>query len=243
MHLVGLGLEPRDHASVESLVALSGCARVHHAGLDAAARGLLARFCRRGALSPAPADAAAAARRVVADAAAGKETALVCLGHPFYAGTLGTKAVAECARRGVEWVSYGAVSPLGTALSSVGLTLGTSVWGLQSFEHRAFSDKRPDPNPTWPTVVYFLDRPDAESVAACAARLRELFDAEHPGAWCSGPRAGERATPASLGALGAKVGAAWVLHLPPRAEASTALGRTENHLMSGSGPSAPDWVK
>lgn len=245
IHLIGLGLEPRDHASVESLVALGDCARVYVRGLEPSDLAALRPFCRRGALKVLPerGDEKAWARRLAAEAAAGRELALCTLGHPFYAGELGAAVAAACAAKGVAWTPYGAVSPMGVALSTAGVTLGTSIWGLQSFEHRAFVARRPTPNRAWPTVIYFLSGPDAASVRACAARLRGFFPDATPLRWCSGPLAGRPETLAGLARRAARVGRRWVLYLPAAAEASTGLGRTETHQIAGRGPLIPEWVK
>jgi Tetrapyrrole (Corrin/Porphyrin) Methylases len=245
IHLIGLGLEPRDHASVESLVALGDCARVYASGLERADLAALRPFCRRGALKilPEGAGAKARGRRLAAEAAGGREIALCTLGHPFYAGELGAAVAAAAAARGVECVPYGAVSPMGVALSAAGVTLGTSIWGMQSFEHRAFVERAPEPNRAWPTVIYFLSGPDAASVKACAARLRGLFPAAAELRWCSGALAGRVETLDGLARRAAAVRRRWVLYLAPTARASTGLGRTETHQIAGRGPLIPEWVR
>lgn len=240
VYFVGLGLEPREHASVESLVALGECRRVFHEGLERDDLAALKPFCRRGALTAARgprwiASAAGAAAR-------GESVAFATLGHPFYAGASGAALAAACDARRVPWTSFGAVSPMGVALSRAGVTLGTNVWGLQAFEHRAFVSATPVPNAAWPTALYFLSGPDRKSTEACARRLAEFFPADHECLWCSGPREGEKTTVAAL-SRDRGVSRRAVLYLPAAREATTPLGRTGAAPRSGPGPDAGAWVK
>jgi|GEM_PF-6514473 len=240
VYFVGLGLDPGEHATVESLIAMGDCDRVYVHGLEPADIKALRPYCRKGALKAVkdagvPAIAAAAAR--------GERAAFATLGHPFYAGELGARLAAACDAKRVPWTSFGAVSPMGVALSLAGVTLGTTTFGMQAFEHRALVARAATPNPTWPLAVYFLSVPDAKSVAACAAKLAALFPAEHETLWCSGPRFGERMPLSKALALGAKIGRRDVLYLGPSAAASTELGRTSAHQVVGRGPAAPEWVK
>jgi hypothetical protein len=243
-YFVGLGLEPREHASVEALVALDECDRVYVHGLDADDLAMLRPFCRKGALTKVPAKAGAAwAKAAAARARKGETVALASLGHPFYAGALGSLLAGACDAAGVAWTSFGAVSPMGVALSEAGVTLGTTVWGLQAFEHRALVALKPLPNPVWPTAIYFLAGADAASARACLRRLEELFPAGHEGLWCSGARRGTRGTLPELFADPGRIQSRAVLFLPAASPASTELGRTGAHSVEGKGPQAPGWIR
>jgi len=244
VYFVGLGLDPREHATVESLIALGECDRVYVSGLEADDLKALRPYCRRGAIAPVPDGRQDAKIREIAGAAArGRRVAFATLGHPFYAGDAGSKLAAACDARGVEWTSFGAVSPMGVALSLAGVTLGTTTFGMQAFEHRALVSRRVKPNPTWPLAVYFLSVPDAASVRACAAALARFFPAEHEALWCAGPRFGTRETLAKALSRPEKFGRRDVLYLGPTAAASTELGRTSAHQVVGRGPAAPEWVR
>lgn len=242
VYLLGLGVSPQDHASVEVLQAASRCKKLLCAGLAAADRAFLSAFAPKGAVSEAPAlDKAVAA--LLAEAKAGRDCALVTPGHPFYYSPLGGALVAACEKAGVTWRSFGAVSPMGVGLSAVGATLGTTIHGLQSFEHASLAGKAVTPNPVWPLVVYFYEPVTKDSFAAAVKRLEGIFPAEHPVTWCSGASAGRRTSVAKLAGQAKDAGPAAVLYLPARAEASTNLGRTDVNRMEGKGKAAPTWIQ
>lgn len=246
-YFVGLGLEPREHASVESLVALGECDLVYAHGLEADDLAMLRPFCRKGALTAVPASAGAAwAKLAAAQAAKGKTIALATLGHPFYADALGSRLAAACDARRVAWTSFGAISPMGVALSESGVTLGTTLWGLQAFEHRAFVERRVRPNPVWPTALSFLSGPDAASVRACARRLTKFFPPDHEGLWCSGSARGRRAPLSELLLKPESIERRAVLFLLAAAPASTVLGRTgadASDESDGKNILAPAWIR
>lgn len=243
VHLLGLGVAPRDHASVEVLQAAGACRLVLARGLSPADRKFLAGFAPRGAVRPAPEDDAAAVAALLKEAKAGRDCALATPGHPFYFSALGGALVAACEKAGVPWRSFGAVSPMGVALSAVGATIGTTIHGLQSFEHAALAGRAVAPNPVWPLVVYFYEPVTPASYAAAAARLAEYYPAAHLAVWCSGRAAGRRDTVGALASRAGDAGPDAVLYLPARAKASTTLGRTDAHRIEGKGPAAPAWIK
>jgi precorrin-6B methylase 1 len=244
VYFVGLGLDPREHATVESLIALGECDRVYASGLEPDDVKALRPYCRPGAIAPvADGGEAAQARAIAGEAARGRRVAFATLGHPFYAGEAGSLLAKACDARRVEWTSFGAVSPMGVALSLAGVTLGTTTFGMHAFEHRAFVARRVKPNPTWPLAIYFLSVPDAKSVRSCAEALARFFPAEHEALWCSGPLFGTREPLAQALARGEGIGRRDVLYLGPTAEASTTLGRTSAHQVVGRGPAAPEWVR
>ncbi len=115
VHLLGLGVSPRDHASVEVLAAAGACRKILASGLAEPDRKFLAEFAPKGALVAAPEPKAAVAA-LLAEAKAGRDCALVTPGHPFYFSALGGAVVAACEAAGVAWKSYGAVSPMGVGL-------------------------------------------------------------------------------------------------------------------------------
>ncbi len=241
VHLLGLGVSPKDHASVEVLAAAASCRKVLAAGLTPADRKFLATFAPKGAVKEAPA-AAAAIDALIKEAKAGRPCALATPGHPFYYSALGGALVAACEAAGVPWKSFGAVSPMGVGLSAVGATIGTTIHGLQSFEHAALAAKSVTPNPVWPLVVYFYEPVSPASYKAATARLAELYPAEHAVTWCSGKAAGRRATVKDLPKGIKDAGPEAVLYLPAKAEPSNRLGRTDEHRIEGKGPAAPAWI-
>lgn len=241
VHLLGLGVSPRDHASVEVLQAAASCKKVLASGLAAADKKFLSAFAPKGAVSDAPAPEKAVAA-LIAEAKAGRDCALATPGHPFYFSALGGAVVAACEKEGVRWRSFGAVSPMGVGLSAVGATIGTTIHGLQSFEHAALGSKDVTPNPVWPLVVYFYEPVTPASFSAAAARLAALYEAKHLVVWCSGKAAARRTTVAELAQQAADAGPDAVLYLPARSKPSVNLGRTDEHRIEGKGAAAPTWI-
>lgn len=239
VHLLGLGVTPRDHASVEVLAAAASCRLILAAGLAPADRRFLSGFAPKNAVKEAGADAVAV---LLAQAKAGRDCALATPGHPFYFSALGGALVAACEKAGVPWKSFGAVSPMGVALSSVGATLGTTIHGLQSFEHAALAGKAVSPNPVWPLVVYFYEPVTPASFAAAAQRLSRLYPAGHRVRWCSGAAVLKTTTVQALAGQGRDAGPQAVLYLEARAKPSVRLGRTDAHRLEGKAPSAPTWI-
>src|SRR6185369_13526382 len=108
------------------------CASVVVCGAGAEQKKFLERFCAKGALVSC--DEAAAEKRVAKELAAGKTVGLATPGHPFYWSALAGRAVAAAQAKGVAWLTFGSISPMGVAISAAGITLGTDVFGLQSFD-------------------------------------------------------------------------------------------------------------
>lgn len=241
VYLLGLGVSPRDHASVEVLQAAASCKTILASGLAAADKKFLSAFAPQGAVKDA-ADAEKTVAALLAQAKAGRDCALATPGHPFYFSALGGALVAACEKAGVAWKSFGAVSPMGVGLSAVGATLGTTIHGLQSFEHAALGSKEVTPNPVWPLVVYFYEPVTSASYESAVKRLAALFEPGHLVVWCSGKAAGRRATVAQLAEQQGDAGPEAVLYLPARAKPSVNLGRTDEHRIEGKGTAAPTWI-
>lgn len=241
VYLLGLGVSPRDHASVEVLQAAASCKTILAGGLSAADKKFLSAFAPKGAVKDA-ADAEKTVAALLAEARAGRDVALATPGHPFYYSALGGALVSACEKAGVRWRSFGAVSPMGVGLSAVGATLGTTIHGLQSFEHAALGGKDVTPNPVWPLVVYFYEPVTPAGYRSAVDRLAALYEPGHLAVWCSGKAAGRRDTVAQLKARQADAGPDAVLYLPARSKPSVNLGRTDEHRIEGKGTAAPTWI-
>jgi hypothetical protein len=244
VRLVGLGLTPRDHATVEVLQALGDADLVMAQGFSAGDLAFLRKVCRAGALKTAPAGGdEKAAAALVAAAKKGKAAALATPIHPFYFGLAGSAAVAACEKAGVAWRSFGAVSPMGVAIAVAGVTLGSNVYGLQSFEAEAFATKAVTANPVWPLVLYFTSKPSAKTLSALAASLSALYAPEREGLWCSGKLAGKSGTLGKALAQAKAAGVGDTLYLSASRETKEKLGRTGSDSFSGRGASAPASVE
>ena len=245
LYLLGLGVEPAEHGTIEVLQAAGECDVLFCDGLDDAQRRDLSRYCARGKVAPIDARAGedAAAKKIMAALAAGKTVGFATLGHPFYWSALGGRLVVSAAKKGVEWQTFGAVSPMGLALSVSGVTLGTNVHGMQAFDARSLAAKGATINLAWPTVVYFYAPLDAGAYGRVVARLTRDYGAAHPALWCSvGPaRKAER-----VGDLAGRFGElrpGRVLYLDRKVVSKSVLGRTDSHPMKRDDKKAPSWVK
>jgi hypothetical protein len=246
LYLLGLGVEPTEHASLEVLQAAGQCDVLFCSGLDAAQRAFLARFAAKGAelvTVDARGSDAVWARKVGALLAAGKTAGLVTPGHPYYWSALGGKLVVQAGKKGVEFRTFGAVSPMGLALAVSGVTLGMNVHGLQSFDCRQFVERKAEVNLSWPLVVYFYSDLDKKTFAAAAKRLVREYGEAHPAVWC---RVGGKREIARVGELAdgfADLRPGRVLFLEPKVESKSTVGRTDFHPMPRDDKKAPAWVK
>jgi hypothetical protein len=246
LHLLGLGVEPGEHATLEVLQAAGECDVLFCSGLDAKSRRFLSRFAAKGARIVALGEGdgeEAAFRKVAAALAAGKTAALVTPGHPYYWSALAGRLAVEAGKKGVECATFGAVSPLGLALAASGVTLGMNVHGLQAFEARALVERKGRLNLSWPLAVYFYSGADRKTFSALVARLTREYGADHPAVWC---RAGAARSVGRVGDLAAALkdlGPSRVLFLEPKLESTSTIGRTDFHPMKRDDKKAPAWVK
>lgn len=243
LYFVGLGLIPREHVTIESLVALSGCDRIFAIDLTKDDIQLITPYRGRATIEKVISSKARdIINRIAGHLVREEVVAIVTFGHPLYFGSIASDLVAICRRADVPWTSFGAVSPLGVALSAVGVTLGTSIWGIQAFEHRAFVRNKPIINRTWPTVIYFFDEANSESVRGCVRAISKVFGQSYSCRWCV--ELGDNSvTPLELYREAHLVTRGHVLYLPAPDKASTKLGRTEAHQVLGHGKRVPESVR
>lgn len=245
VRLLGLGLEPRDHATVEVLQALAECDEVRAQGFGRQDLEFLKRQCRRGALKSVAQDAPPKplARALVAAARRGRRVSLATPIHPFYYGPAGAAVVAECAAKKVLWKSFGSISPMGAAISKAGVTLGTNVFGLQSFEAEALADKAVEPNPVWPLILYFVRAPDAAARSRLGRALARFYPKSHPALWCAGARVGEKTDLADALRTCSSARTGDTLYLPEAKATASTLGRPDRHHVVIKGAVAPPLVE
>ena len=239
--LVGLGLSPRDHATIEVLQALAESDEVRAQGFGAKDLAFLRSQCRPGALKAAPAggDGKALARQVAAAAKKGRRVANATPIHPFYFGPAGAAVVAACDAAKTPWRSFGAISPMGVAIAEAGVTLGMNVFGLQSFEAEALAAHAVEPNPVWPLILYFTRTPSAAARKALAARLKPLYADDREALWCSGARTGRKGTLAEILRQASAAAPGDTVFLAASRETKSTLGQTGSDSFSGKGASAP----
>lgn len=223
--LLGLGVEPRDHATVEVLQAAGDCAAVFSRGLDEASRRFLARFCRGGRVTALA--AGASETHILKELARGKTVALATLGHPFYWDALAARLARACEKRGIRWRTFGAVSPMGLALSHAGVTLGTGVFGLQSFDYASIARESVTPNPEWPLAVYFYSPLNRAAFSEMAERLARLYPAGREATWYDSSGSQGTTTLRGLGAEWEKAGPSLVLYLEPASRPRSRVGRLD----------------
>jgi hypothetical protein len=244
LYLLGLGVKPSDHATVEVLQAAGLCASVYAQGLDAGQERFLRRFCAPGALKSLPraADEEALAGRLVKEASRGRRVALATLGHPFYWSGAAGRLIAACARAEVPWRTFGSVSPMGVAIAELGVTLGTTIYGLQSFDYAALASRAVAVNKGWPLVVYFYSPLSRTAYASALDVLGAVYPAGHAVHWCGAPGKPRALTLGALRRLYGELSAATVLYLPALESPRTRAGRTEHHSMKRR-REASSWVK
>jgi len=243
LYLLGLGVEPVEHATLEVLQAAGRCDVLFCEGLDETQRAFLARFARKGRVEVLAGSEDSRAKAVGAALAADRTAALVTPGHPYHWSGLAGKLVALAEKKGIAWRTFGAVSPMGLALSISGVTLGTNVHGMQSFDCRALAEKKAAINLAWPLVVYFYDAVDEKTYAAALKRLTAEYGADHPALWCSADGANEASRVGALGAAFKSLRASRVLFLERKIESKSRTGRTDFNPRKRDDKKAPSWVK
>jgi hypothetical protein len=243
LYLLGLGLEPREHATIETLQAAGRCEALYLDGLDAEQARYVSGFCRGRVDSEAARGAPDAfVQKVSRELSKGAVVGLASLSHPFYASPLAARLVAECERAGASWETFGAVSPMGLGIAGAGVTLGTNTFGMQSFDCAFLAREKPEINREWPLVVHFVARPDRATYEAALAALSGLYGPGHAALWClssgetrvtdlaKAARAFESATPQA------------VLFVEPGQRPKSETGRTDMKAVRGIRSVAP-WVK
>lgn len=124
--LLGLGVEPLEHATLETLQAAASCDVLFCEGLGPQAREFLRRFCLDTRELAAGAEAS-----VLEAARAGLRAGLATRHHPFLFTETGRSLVRACARTSIPWSSLPAVSPLGVELAEAGKSLGEDVLAVR----------------------------------------------------------------------------------------------------------------
>lgn len=217
--LLGLGVDPEKHATIEVLQALGTCDAACVEGADPR---FVKRYAPKARLVKDPRKALAAGQRV----------ALVTLGHPFYWSATAGKLLAE----GWKWRTFGAVSPMGVAISDLGVTLGVTIYGLQAFDYAAAAAREVVINRSWPLVLYFCAKP------AAPAKL-DGYPPSHPVFLCRGDNRPRELTLSEVPKLLKKLGPGDVLYLPALEEPKSRVGRTEWDTSSDGRKEAPAWVR
>jgi len=213
LYLLGLGLDPVEHATLETLQALSLCDVVFAPGLEPAAREFLGRFCKD--LRPMEAGKACErewAEGILEELRAGRTTGLATPAHPFLHGSLAGLLVNRCREQGIPWESYAAVSSLGVAIAATGKTLGEDVFGLQSVEASAVLRGSVSINPALPLVVYFLQAPGEQAKQLCQA-LGSIYGPDQPVVVCAASGVVRRARLSDLPGLAGEITEATVVLL------------------------------
>lgn len=179
--LLGLGPEPADHVSVETLLAMTECGVLYLCGVG----GDDARFFRRLApkvmvLRGGRRTQAREAARILKDLTAGSTVGLAARGHAFLHGGLAAGLVRRCSALGLPWTSFAAVSSLGASMAATGRTLGEDMFAGQAFDVQALAEGRARPNPTWPLALHCYRVPAAAAMQRAFLILRGLYPLRHP---------------------------------------------------------------
>lgn len=244
LYLLGLGVKPSLHATVEVLQAAGDCEAVYVQGLDGRQEEFLRRFCRPGALKrvEAAADEAEAAERILRRAEKGGAAAFATPGHPFYWNGVAARLLEGCAGRGLAWRTFGSVSPMGVAIAELGVTLGTTIYGLQSFDYAALAARRVRINAAWPLVVYFYSPLRRDVYRGALDALAGVYPAGHAVYGCGALRQSGSLTVSALSGLYEALSPEAVLYLPAPASTRSRIGRTEHHSVKRR-KEAVAWVK
>lgn len=244
LFVVGLGLDPVRHGTVEGLQALGECDEIFVQGLDDDQTKRLRPFWEKAKVRRLDRKGETTAVGAIRDALAkGKTVGIASLGHPFYWSALAGKVVNECEKKKIPWQTFGSISPMGVAISQAGVTLGTDVFGLQSYDCAALAGKGAVLNPEWPLAVYFYADQSAQTFKKALARLLADYGKKHKALWCLPGRPPEEL---SLPAVEAKAGgltSAAVLFLPARSGPASKLGHPDHHPVDPKLQRAPEWVK
>lgn len=226
LYLVGLGLDPAQHATLEGLQAMAACAVVFCEGLTEEEQAFLRGFCAE--LRPLPrcrdAEGGEAAEAVLKELAGGRSAALATRGHPFFWGPLAGALLRRCEQRGLAWETFGAVSAIGVAMSATGRTLGEDILGVQAFDYAAVASGEARIHPAWPVALYFFSEPDPAVYARALEALRAVYPAGVPVAWCSGGLRRDATTLQDLPGRFAEITGGTVLVFEPGKEARSRWG-------------------
>lgn len=247
LYVLGLGIEPIDHATVEVLQAVGRSDVLFCQSLGDESLRFLERFCpdRR----TVEADTEASAARVLAELEAGKTAGFATRAHPFLFSALAGRLVRACEEKGIAWQSFGAVSSMGLAMALTGRTLGEDIFGVQSFDCAALAAGAVRVNPALPAALHFYAPVSPADFERALKALHPLYPEGHPVAWCAAQGI-VRVTPlAEAARLHAEVSAGVVLFLEPGTRARSrwaALFEPRYRSPSISSQDykrAPAWVK
>lgn len=193
LYLIGLGLDPVEHATVEALQALGACRKVFFQSLDAEATGYLARFNPGLVALDRDAEPGASVETILGELRAGNSAALATPAHPYLWSPLAALLLERARREGFESRTFGAVSSAGLALAAVGQALGDDILAIQAFDGEAIAEGRAALDPALPAAVYFYRPVNAGTWDAFLRALRASYPPRHPLAWC-GDKGLERRT-------------------------------------------------
>ncbi len=243
-YVLGLGVDAVHHATVEVLQAMSSCSRLFICGSSREQERFVLRFCPKGALVSWPASGAERAleARIVKELSSGKDVGLATPGHPFYWSALAGRIIHKIKSLGIEWQTFGSISPMGLAISAAGITLGTDIYGLQSFDGAALARREAVLNPEWPLVVYFYQPLSEEIYEHLCARLASFYGPAQAVTWCFSGEARGTAVKDLAGAF-AEVSSATVFYLPAKTQPASKVGCGESLGRVPKGVKAPAWVK
>jgi hypothetical protein len=243
-YVLGLGVDAVHHATVEALQAMSSCARLFVCGTSREQEKFLSGFCPKGALVPASkgGDDKALEAGILKALASGKDVGLATPGHPFYWSALAGRIIEKAKKQGFEWQTFGSISPMGLAISAAGITLGTDIFGLQSFDGAALAQKEAVLNPEWPLIVYFYQSLSMGVYERAAARLSSFYGASHPVTWCFSGQSKDAAVK-DLRAAFSQVSSSTVFYLPAKTAPASKVGCGDSLGRVPKGVKVPAWVK
>lgn len=234
LYILGLGVEPLEHATIETLQALGRCDVIWTQGLTLPEQRFLRRFAPKGKWRVLPAREAGErwADLLARDLKAGRVVAWATRGHPFYWNAVAARLVAAAKQLKISWQTYGAVSPMGLALADMGVALGDEVLGLQSFDIAALNDKGIVVNPEWPLVLYSYASLSPQGFSAALRLLLRRYPASHPVEWRRGAGRGERLRLGDLAKTRVALDNVSILCLPALRRSKSKLGRTSEKPMT-----------
>lgn len=244
LYILGLGVDPIRHSSIEVLETLGHCDKIFIQGLAPDHRRYLARFLAKIKPEIVPeGDAPKTVKKILGHVKAGRTTAWVTLGHPFYWNGIGASLTRGCAQIGADWKTFGAVSPMGMGLSAAGSTLGTEIFGMQSFDATAVAGRRAVLNKAWPFFLYFLQPVTSSGFQECVDRLTETYGQDHPVVLF---RSGKDPQPLKLEGMRSRYKAMsrqTIAYFEPKLECTSILGRTDSGEDATKPGVTPAWVR
>jgi tetratricopeptide (TPR) repeat protein len=189
LYLCGLGLFPPYTATVDVLAAMASCDILANNISGHEIRELLAMFSEdvRPAMYDGNGEDGLWADRIMKHLEGGKTAAFVTRGHALVLGGLGHELVVRCKRRGIELVTFGAVTSIDTFLTVIGDTLGISMEGVQAYDLMALR-KSPVIDTKHPLVAYFSEgNLGREQVKDLEKLLGRYYEADQA-CWMFGPK-------------------------------------------------------